>query len=83
MNWQEIHDVGRADAQAHRQQAVLERADAAVCARKATTARDADSGLLWLMRAMQQRSAAISSDTASDISDRIADHAERVLDPAR
>lgn len=83
MNWQEVLDVGRADAQAHRQQAVLERADAAACAQKATTARDADVGVLWLMRALQQRSAAVSSDTASDISDRIADHAERVLNPAR
>jgi hypothetical protein len=38
--------------------------------------------VLWLMRAVQQRSALISSDAASEISDRIADHAERVLDPA-
>lgn len=82
MDWQEVLDVGRADAQAHRQQAVLERADAAASARKATNTRDADVGVLWLMRAMQQRSAAISSDAASDISDRIADHAQRVLDPA-
>ncbi|WP_139200048.1 hypothetical protein [Curtobacterium sp. MCBA15_008] len=81
MNWQEVLDVGRADAQAHRQQAALERADAVTCARQATTALDADVGVLWLMRAMQRRSAAVSSDAASDISDRIADHAERVLDP--
>lgn len=81
MNWQEVLDSGRADAEAHRQQAVLERASAAGYTRKAKTAPDTDSGLLWLMRAMQQRSAAVSSDAASEISDRIADHAERVLHP--
>lgn len=79
MNWQGVLDVGRADAATHRRQAVLERASAARCAREAKSATDADSGLLWLMRALQQRSAAVSSDEASEISNRIADHAERVL----
>ncbi|WP_146239621.1 hypothetical protein [Curtobacterium sp. MCSS17_011] len=81
MNWQEVLNSGRAEAEAHRQQAVLERASAAGYTRKAKTAADTDSGLLWLMRAMQQRSAAVSSDAASEISDRIADHADRVLHP--
>ncbi|WIB76991.1 hypothetical protein DEJ28_15235 [Curtobacterium sp. MCPF17_002] len=82
MNWQEVLDVGRADAAEHRRQATLERANAAHCASEAKTATDTDSGVLWLMRAMQQRSAAVSSDAASDISDRIADHADRVLNPS-
>ncbi|TDW63448.1 hypothetical protein EDF51_1301 [Curtobacterium sp. PhB25] len=79
MHWQEVVDVGRSDAAAHRDRAVLERAGAARCTEEARTATDLDSELLWLMRALQQRSAAASNEIASEISDRIADHAERVL----
>jgi hypothetical protein len=82
MNWQEVLDVGRADATAHRRQAALERADATRCAHEAEAAADSDAALLWLMRTTQRRFAAVSSDAASEISDRIADHAERVLGAA-
>ncbi|WIB34377.1 hypothetical protein [Curtobacterium sp. MCSS17_005] len=83
MNWQEVLDVGRADAITHRRQAVLERTNATQCSHEAQTATDRDVGALWLMRAMQQRSAAVSSDAAAQISDRIADHAESVLHSSR
>ena len=79
MHWQEVADVGRSDAVAHRDRAVLERASAARCTEEARTSTDLDSELLWLMRALQQRSAAASNEIASEISDRIADHAERIL----
>lgn len=82
MDWQDVFNSSRSDAEAHRQRAVLARASAADCALEAKAAPDTDSGVLWLLRAMQQRSAAVSSDAASEISDRIADLAERVLHPA-
>jgi hypothetical protein len=80
MDWQEVLDVGRSDAAHRRQEASVQRADAAECAAEAKNATDADTSVLWLMRAMQQRSAAASSNAASDISDSIADHAQDVLE---
>lgn len=68
----------QADAAVSRAQAAVERADAAKCSNEAKAAVDPDSGVLWLP-ALRQTSAAASHDAASEISDRIADHAERVL----
>lgn len=79
MNWEEVLQQSRAEAVVCRQQARAKRARAEQCAAEAKTAADLDSGVLWVMRAMQQRSAAASSDAAAETSDRIGDHAERVL----
>jgi len=79
VDWQEVLDLGRADARRHRSEAVAERVNAVHCADEAHAAGDADATILWLMRAMQQRLAASSSDAASVVSDRIADHAQHVL----
>jgi hypothetical protein len=78
-NWQEVLDVGRADAASQRHRAVVQRSSAIRCANEARDASDVDTGVLWLLREVQQRSDAVSSDLASEVSDQIADHAERVL----
>ncbi len=79
VDWQEVLDVGRADAHRHRSEAIAERANARHCTDQAHAALNADATVLWLMRAMQQRLVASNSDAASEVSDRIADHAEHVL----
>lgn len=78
-NWQEVLDVGRADAASHRRRAVVQRLNALQCATEAQAATDVDTGVLWLLREVQQRSDAVSSELASEVSHQIADHAERVL----